>query len=43
LLRVYRLPSTEHDVPEGLAAAGDRRLWVVSDGQGTLREVQLDL
>ena len=42
LVREYPLSSSKHDVPEGDAAAGDRRLWVVTDGEGLLRSVQLD-
>jgi len=42
LLRLYRIATSKHDVPEGLAAAGLRRLWLVTDGEGMLRELQLD-
>lgn len=42
LRRQYALAHSKHDVPEGLAAAGERRLWVVTDGEGMLRSVQLD-
>jgi uncharacterized protein YjiK len=41
LIRCYRIDSSRNDVPEGLSMDADRRLWLVTDGGGWLREYSL--
>ncbi len=41
LVRCYRIDHSRADVPEGLCMDADRRLWLVTDGSGWLREYAL--
>jgi len=41
LVRVYRIETAKNDVPEGIAMAGPGRVWVVTDGEGMLRHLEL--
>ncbi len=41
LVRVYRIETAKDDVPEGIAMAAEGRVWVVTDGEGMLRELEL--
>lgn len=41
LVRVYPIDTEKDDVPEGIAFGDDQRLWIVTDGEGMLRELQL--
>lgn len=42
LVRVYPLATERDDVPEGITFGSDGRLWIVTDGEGMLREVKLN-
>ncbi len=41
LIRCYPIEHSRSDVPEGLSMDGERRLWLVTDGGGWLREYSL--
>ncbi|MEM9695401.1 MAG: SdiA-regulated domain-containing protein [Myxococcota bacterium] len=40
--RLFRIDHHRNDVPEGLAYDADGRLWLVTDGRGHLRELDLE-
>ena len=42
LVRVYPLDTARDDVPEGITFGEDGRLWIVTDGEGMLREMKLN-
>ena len=42
LVRVYPIAHAKDDVPEGLTFDDDGRLWIVTDGEGMLREMKLN-
>jgi uncharacterized protein YjiK len=41
LVQTYAIESTKRDVPEGLTFDADGGLWLVTDGEGMLRELKL--
>lgn len=40
-VRSFRIDHAKDDVPEGITYDGDGRLWLVTDGEGWLRELEL--
>ncbi len=42
LVRLYPLETAQYDVPEGVTFGTDGRLFVVTDGEGMLRELELN-
>ena len=42
LVRTYSIDTAKGDVPEGVTFDADGRMWIVTDGEGMLREVQLN-
>ena len=41
LVAVHRVDTSKKDVPEGLAFDAEGRLWLVTDGEGWLRQIRL--
>jgi hypothetical protein len=41
-VRVYPLDTARDDVPEGITFGADARLYIVTDGEGMLREMRLN-
>ena len=41
LVQIYPVDTARDDVPEGLTFDSDGRLWLVTDGEGMLRELKL--
>lgn len=42
LVRVYRIESSEGDVPEGISIDAEGRIWVCTDGKGMLHQLELE-
>lgn len=42
LIRIYPLETERDDVPEGITFDDDGQLWIVTDGEGMLREMKLN-
>jgi len=42
LVQLYPIETAKRDVPEGITFDPAGRLWIVTDGQGMLREIRLD-
>jgi uncharacterized protein YjiK len=41
LVRVYRVETSKHDVPEGISIDAEGRVWICTDGEGMLRQLEL--
>lgn len=41
LMRVYRVETSKGDVPEGISVDAEGRVWVCTDGEGMLRQLEL--
>lgn len=42
LVRVYRIESSEDDVPEGICIDAEGRVWLCTDGKGILYQLELE-
>jgi hypothetical protein len=42
LVRVYRIESSEGDVPEGISIDAEGRVWLCTDGKGVLYQLELE-
>jgi len=42
LVRVYRIESSESDVPEGISIDAEGRVWLCTDGKGMLYQLELE-
>jgi sugar lactone lactonase YvrE len=42
LVRVYRIESSEGDVPEGISIDAEGRVWLCTEGKGVLYQLELE-